>query len=78
MRNKIKKLITESIETEKLLFSDEKLIAKIEKSAELISQALKNGGKVLIFGNGEALRIASILQLSWLAGSRKKEKPWLL
>ncbi len=52
MKDKIKHIIKSSQAAKSALLEDEQLIGQIQKSAELIIQALKAGGKVLTFGNG--------------------------
>jgi D-sedoheptulose 7-phosphate isomerase len=48
----IKNLITASISVKQQLLSDEKLIALVDESISIITQAFKNGNKVLFCGNG--------------------------
>ena len=50
MRNTIKTKIEESIDVKKALH--EKQVENIEKAVKAIVTSLKNGGKVLVFGNG--------------------------
>ncbi|MEK7849271.1 MAG: D-sedoheptulose 7-phosphate isomerase [Candidatus Omnitrophota bacterium] len=52
MEKIIKKIIRDSITTKALLLYDENIIKKIRACADIITKTLKNGGKVLIFGNG--------------------------
>ena len=52
MKDKIKKIIADSLTTKAYLLYDETLIKKIKESAACIITALKKGGKILIFGNG--------------------------
>ena len=52
MRDYVKKYIKESIDTKSLILSDEKLLEKIEESANVIINAYKNDKKVLVAGNG--------------------------
>ena len=49
MKNKIKKLILESVQ---ILEKNISLVSDIEKSIIAITNCIKNGNKVLIFGNG--------------------------
>ncbi|MFA6922748.1 MAG: D-sedoheptulose 7-phosphate isomerase [Bacteroidales bacterium] len=48
----IKEIINKSVELKQKLLNDEKTVANIEKIAESITQCYKNGGKVLLCGNG--------------------------
>ncbi|MDO8743410.1 MAG: SIS domain-containing protein [Candidatus Azambacteria bacterium] len=56
MKNKTKgqpkDFIRESIEVKEKMLKDKKFLAGIEKMADLISVAIKNKKKILIFGNG--------------------------
>ena len=49
---RIKQAIQESIEVKQLILQDDVLIATIEKAADTLYQAFKNGHKVLFCGNG--------------------------
>ncbi|MEO5564533.1 MAG: SIS domain-containing protein, partial [Chitinophagaceae bacterium] len=49
---KIKNIISASIETKQQLMKDETLLKAIEKSIEVIVTAFKNGKKVYFCGNG--------------------------
>lgn len=51
MKEKIKSILNESIRVKERLCGDES-IALIEKLVELVVACLKNGGKVILFGNG--------------------------
>ncbi len=50
--NNIQRIITESIRTKRLLLEDDILIQAIQKAADLITNTLKNDGKILFCGNG--------------------------
>ena len=50
--NKIKSIIKSSIEAKQQLLKDDKLIQTIEEVVLVISEALKNEGKILLCGNG--------------------------
>lgn len=50
MKDKIKKIFEQSIETKKAAL--EKNLVNIEKTAAALTGVLKSGGKILIFGNG--------------------------
>ena len=52
MKEKIKKIISESLAAKTALLNDEKLIRRIEECARLILETLKKNGKIFIFGNG--------------------------
>ena len=49
---KIKSIISASIETKQLLLKDEKLLKIIEKVVDVITNAFKNGNRVYFCGNG--------------------------
>jgi D-sedoheptulose 7-phosphate isomerase len=50
--NKIKSIISASIDTKKLILDDEVFIGKIEEAVALITKSFQNGNKVLFCGNG--------------------------
>ena len=50
--SQIKNLITASITVKQQLLADEKLMAIVDESISIITQAFKNGNKVLFCGNG--------------------------
>jgi len=52
MKEQIQSFIEESIKTKQSLIGDEKILTGIEKAINLISDSLKNQGKVMVFGNG--------------------------
>lgn len=52
MSEKIKRLISSSINTKKQILENADLIGAIEEAVELIVNAYKNGNKVLFCGNG--------------------------
>jgi D-sedoheptulose 7-phosphate isomerase len=52
MNDKIKSLISASIDVKKLVLADEKLLQAIETSVNVITKAFQNGNKVLFCGNG--------------------------
>lgn len=60
--NIIKQRIADSIETKQRILADDMLVRHIETAAMMVSDALKNGGKILLCGNGgsasDALHIA--------------------
>ena len=49
---KIKQIITSSIQVKQALLANEEMLAKIEEVSNLITEAFKNGNKVLFCGNG--------------------------
>jgi D-sedoheptulose 7-phosphate isomerase len=52
MTDKIKKIISSSIETKQQILNDDEFIKKIENAVDVIVHAFKNGNKVLFCGNG--------------------------
>jgi D-sedoheptulose 7-phosphate isomerase len=72
MRNKIKKIIEESRETETSLLSPDNL-ELIEKAAQKIISSLKSGGKVIVFGNGGSAADSQHMAAE-LVGRFKKER----
>ena len=52
MKEQIQSFIEESIKTKQSLIGDEKILTGIEKAINLVSDSLKNQGKVMVFGNG--------------------------
>ena len=52
MQNKIKDIITNSIQVKQSVLQNEELINIISSCAKLITEAFKNGNKVLFCGNG--------------------------
>lgn len=52
MKNKIRSIIKESINVKELIYSNNNLINVIEELTNLITICFKNGGKVLLCGNG--------------------------
>lgn len=52
MLDKIKNIVSASINVKQQVLADEKLLQTTEKVAELITQAFKNGNKVWFCGNG--------------------------
>ena len=48
----IKQIITSSIQVKQALLANEEMLAKIEEVSNLITEAFKNGNKVLFCGNG--------------------------
>lgn len=52
MKEKIKSIISVSVELKQTMLADEQLLAKIEEAVEVISAAFAKGNKVLFCGNG--------------------------
>ena len=50
--NDIKQIITESIKVKKQILEDEDLLLSVQKAADIVTAAFKNGNKVLFCGNG--------------------------
>jgi D-sedoheptulose 7-phosphate isomerase len=71
MKNIIKAKIEESIEVKEVLHETQ--AENIEKAARLIISSLKNGGKVLLFGNGGSAADSQHMAAE-LVGRFKKER----
>lgn len=52
MNNKIKEIISASIEVKQKLLSDEAMLQKIQEAVDVIANAFEKGNKVLFCGNG--------------------------
>lgn len=52
MTDKIKQIISASISVKQQLLADETMMAKLEESVQKITDALRNGKKILFCGNG--------------------------
>ncbi len=52
MEDKIKDAIQASIDVKRALIEDKKLISAIKESADVITESIKKGSKVLVCGNG--------------------------
>ena len=52
MNEKIKKIISSSIETKQKILNNDSMIHVLEDCSNMITQAFKNGNKVLFCGNG--------------------------
>jgi D-sedoheptulose 7-phosphate isomerase len=72
MQDKIKRIIEESQSVKTSLLS-EKTLALIEKAAKRIIEALKHGGKVIVFGNGGSASDSQHM-VAELVGRFKKER----
>jgi len=75
MRERIKSIIKASQDTKASLLSDEAVSAMSESCLKIVS-ALKNGGKVLIFGNGGSAADSQHMAAE-LVGRFKKERKGL-
>lgn len=71
MREAIKKIIQESIKVKEGLIERE--IGNIERAAETIIESLKNGGKLIVFGNGGSAADSQHI-VAELVGRFKKER----
>jgi len=72
MKNKVKKIIEESIGVKKALLSGDNL-ELIEKMAKAMIESLRNGGKILVFGNGGSAADSQHMAAE-LVGRFKKER----
>ena len=52
MMNNIKEIITKSIEVKEQILADENFLLKVQQAVEAVTEAFKNGNKVLFCGNG--------------------------
>ncbi len=73
MKEQIQSFIEESIKTKQSLIGDEKILTGIEKAINLISDSLKNQGKVMVFGNGGSAADAQHFA-GEIVGRYKKER----
>jgi len=73
MKERIQSFIEESIKTKQSLIGDEKILTGIEKAINLISDSLKNQGKVMVFGNGGSAADAQHFA-GEIVGRYKKER----
>jgi D-sedoheptulose 7-phosphate isomerase len=71
MQNTIKNIIKESIKAKEAVYASQ--TANIEKAAKAIIESLKNGGKLLIFGNGGSAADSQHIAAE-LVGRFKKER----
>ena len=71
MKEKIKKIIKESMEVKESLSKAETV--NIEKAAKAIIESLKSGGKLLVFGNGGSAADSQHM-VAELVGRFKKER----
>src|SRR5579872_5452794 len=52
MNNKIKSIISSSIQVKNTILADEEFVKRIEEVAQLIAKAFKNGNRLYLCGNG--------------------------
>lgn len=52
MRDRVKDILMESIQVKEELLHNSEAISKIMEISEIVVDALKNGGKLILFGNG--------------------------
>ncbi len=77
MENKlVKKRVTEHIDAANLLLEDEKLLAGIESLAQKITESLKNGGKLIVIGNGGSAADAQHMAAEFTGRYLKERKPF--
>ena len=50
--NNIREIIAKSIEVKEQILADENLILKVQQAVDVVTEAFKNGNKVLFCGNG--------------------------
>ena len=74
MREKIKEIISESIQVKEELLKSK--VSSILEISEVIIDALKKGGKLIVFGNGGSASDAQHIAAE-LVGRFKKERPAL-
>lgn len=71
----IKKALIESINTKKNILEDEAFLLKIQKSVELIVQALSGGNKIIFMGNGGSAADAQHLTAEFTGRFYKERTP---
>lgn len=72
----IKKLITQSIDVKQQILENQELLSEIEKAIQMVSNAFKNGNKVLFCGNGGSAADAQHLAAEF-SGRFYKDRPAL-
>ena len=72
MQNEIKAMVRESAETKRLV--GETLAPQIEKAAKVIIDTFKNGGKVILAGNGGSASQASHFAAEFVGRYKKERK----
>lgn len=72
----IKERVRESIETKEKIFNDEIFINKIYEVSKEISKTLKNGGKIIVCGNGGSASDSLHLAGEIVGRFQKERNPW--
>lgn len=72
----VKKCIFDSIDTKKKVLSEEKFIEKIETVSDEIFKVIKNGGKILICGNGGSASDALHMAGEIVGRFQKERNAW--
>lgn len=72
----VKKCIFDSIDTKKKILSEEKFIEKIETVSDEIFKVIKNGGKILICGNGGSASDALHMAGEIVGRFQKERNAW--
>ncbi|MFA6079825.1 MAG: D-sedoheptulose 7-phosphate isomerase [Candidatus Omnitrophota bacterium] len=73
MERLIERSIRASIETKIKLLNDKRTVILIERAAKLIARSIKNGGKLIVFGNGGSAADSQHIAAE-LVGRFKKER----
>ena len=76
MMNNIKEIITKSIEVKEQILEDENFLLKVQQAVEAVTEAFKNGNKVLFCGNGGSAADAQHLAAEF-SGRFYKDRPAL-
>ena len=71
----IEERIKESIEVKKRILEDKNLLSKIKTAAEIIVNSLKNGGKIILCGNGGSAADAQHIAAELLGKYLMDRKP---
>ena len=74
--NNIKEIITKSIEVKEQILADENFLLKVQQAVEAVTEAFKNGNKVLFCGNGGSAADAQHLAAEF-SGRFYKDRPAL-
>jgi len=74
MRERVKEIISESIQVKEELLKTE--VSRILEIAQVVVEALKKGGKLIVFGNGGSASDAQHIAAE-LVGRFKKDRPAL-
>lgn len=76
MKAIIKERITDSIQTKQLILSDENLLNIISDLADEITECIKNGGKLVLCGNGGSASDALHFAGEIVGRFQKERSPW--